>query len=385
MQVAAGRASGPLPNTFVYHRKISKTPQVTPAPIEMRIKDSQPDPRWALHSLITGHYLSRAVYVAAKLGIADLLKSGCRTSADLAAATHSHAPSLHRLMLLLASAGVFAETAAGCFRLTAIGERLQSGTPGSLHAEALLFAGPYQQRAWSRLLDIVQTGQHPTSHTLFSFLTKHPEEAAVFDAAMAAKTESVAGAFLAAYDCSRFSKIVELGAGLGSLLRAILKTNPTQRGILFDLPEVVERAREHVRRDGLADRCEVMGGDFFDVLPRHADAYILKNVLHNWDDSQAAAILRNVALAMAPNAAVLLVEMVVPPQSGNPWSEIIAGSDLNMLVNSGGQERSEVEFQRLFEATGLELTRVASTDTPWSVLEAIRRPRAATHLQHENS
>jgi len=351
----------------------------------MHPNQRQTEPYWTLYGLITGHYLSRAVYVAAKLGLADLLKDGPRSSADLAAATHSQAGSLQRLMRLLASAGLFAETEAGCFRLTPVGECLRSDETGSLRAQAMLFGGPYQQRAWSRLLDVVQTGKHPSSHAFFPFLAKHPEEAAIFNAAMAAKTESVIGAFVAAYDYSRFSTVVELGAGYGSLLRAILKTNPGQRGILFDLPAVADRAGEYVRADGLADRCEVRCGDFFGVLPRDGDAYILKNVIHDWDDGQSTAILRNVAQSMAPHGTVVLVEMVVPPQAGDPWSEIIFGSDLNMLVNTGGHERSEAEYRRLFEAAGLELTRIVPTDTPWSVVEGNRRPSSAANLEYGNS
>jgi len=356
------------------HNEISRRGHSTsPAPIEMQPNQRQAEPYWTLYGLITGHYLSRAVYVAAKLGIADLLKDGPRNSADLAAATHSQAAPLNRLMRLLASAGVFAETEAGCFRLTPIGECLRSDVTGSLRAQAVLFAGPHQQRAWSRLLDIVQTGKHPTSHAFFPFLTKHPEEAAIFNAAMAEKAESVIGAFITAYDCSRFSTIVELGGGYGSLLRAILKTNPGQRGVLFDLPAVADRAREFVRSDGLADRCQVISGDFFGVLPRDGDAYILKSVIHDWDDGQSTAILRNVAQSMAVDGTVVVVEMVVPPQSGDAWSEVIAASDLNMLVNTGGHERSEMEYQRLFEAAGLELTRIIPTATPWSVVEGKRR------------
>jgi hypothetical protein len=336
----------------------------------------QRDPRWVLHGLITGHYVSRALYVAAKLGIADLLKDGPKSTVDLAAATQSHPATLHRLMLLLTSAGVFAETGPACFCLTPMGEFLRSDVAGSQHAQAILFAGPHQQRAWSRLLEMIQSGQAASSTAFFPFLAKHPEEAAIFYDAMAARTESIVSAFLAAYDCSRFSTIVELGGGYGSLLRNILKANHGQRGILFDLPAVAEKAIEYVRSDELASRCEVMAGDFFGVLPRGADAYILKNVIHDWNDAQATAVLGNVAQAMAPGGKVLLIEMVIP-QPGGEWSQIIAGSDLNMLVNTGGQERSAAEFRRLFEGAGLELKQIVLTRTPWSVLEGVRRASSA--------
>ena len=154
--------------------------------------------------------------------------------------------------------------------------------------------------------------------------------------------------------------------------------NPSLQGILFDLPHVAEGAEEYVRTDGLSSRCEVVGGDFFGALPKEkpggGDAYILKSVIHDWDDAQSVAILSNVSRAMAPDGKLLLLEMVVPAQARqSPWSQIVAGSDLNMLVNTGGHERSETEFQRLFKAAGFELTRIIPTGTPWSVVEGVRR------------
>ncbi len=341
------------------------------------------EPQWALYKLVTGHYISRAIYVVAKLGIADLLKDGPRHIADLAEATHSHAPSLHRLMLLLVSADVFAEEEAGMFGLAPMGECLRSDSPVSWRAQTLLHAGPLQQRAWGRLLEIVQTGQGPSSQALFPFLAKYPEEAAIFNRAMAGKTAAVAGAFVSAYDCSRFSTVVEVGGGYGILLRTILSANPSLRGILFDLPHVAEGAEEYVRADGLTSRCEVVGGDFFEVLPSGGDAYILKSVIHDWDDAQSVAILTNVSRAMAPDGKLLLLEMVVPAQARqSPWSQIVAGSDLNMLVNTGGHERSEAEFQRLFRTAGFELTRIIPTGTPWSVVEGVRRSTTSDRSEH---
>jgi SAM-dependent methyltransferase len=344
----------------------------------MTDQHSQVEPQWALHKLVTGHYVSRAIYVAAKLGIADLLKDGPQHVAELADATRSHAPSLHRLMLLLVSAGVFAEAEGGAFRLAPMGECLRSDAPRSHRAQALLRAGPSQQRAWSRLFDIVQTGQGASSRSLFPFLAGRPEEASIFNEAMAARTEAVTSAFVAAYDCSRFSVIVELGGGYGSLLCAILAANPALRGFLFDLPAVAEGAQAYVRAAGLGDRCEVVGGDFFAALPGGGDAYILKSVIHDWDDTQSAAILRNVWQAMAPNGKLLLVEMVVPTAvDRSRWSQIVTGSDLNMLVNTGGRERSEPEFRQLLQAAGFELTRIVPTETPWSVVEGVRRAHPA--------
>ena len=352
----------------------------------MTDQHSQLEPQWALHKLITGHYVSRAIYVAAKLGIADLLKDGPRHVAELAEATHSHAPSLHRVMLLLVSAGVFAEAEDGAFGLAPMGECLRSEAPRSHRAQALLRAGPLQQRAWSRLFDVVQTGEGASSRSLFPFLAKHPEEAAIFNEAMATRTEAVTSAFVAAYDCSSFSVIVELGGGYGSLLCAILAANPALRGFLFDLPAVVEGAEAYVRAAGFANRCDVVGGDFFEALPGGGDAYILKSVIHDWNDTQSVAILRNISQAMAPDGKLLLVEMVVPAAvDRSRWSQIVTGSDLNMLVNTGGRERSELEFRQMFQAAGFELTRIVSTETPWSVVEGVRRAHPAAGRAREDS
>ena len=345
------------------------------------------DPQWTLHRLVTGHYLSRAIYVAAKLGIADLLNDGPRHITDLALATETHAPSLHRLMRYLAAEKIFTEeqrdNEEGYFRLAPMGERLRSDVPGSLRAQTLLFAGPWQQRAWSRLLEIVQTGQGASSPSLFHFLAKYPEEAAVFNAAMAAKTEAVVGAFLGAYDCSRFSTVVELGGGHGALLLAILKANPPSRGILFDLPKVAEGAREQVRAAGFAERCQVIGGDFFETIPEGGDAYILKSVIHDWDDAQSTTILKKVSRAMAPGGTLLLVEMLSPEQAGeSPWRQIVAASDLNMLVNAGGSERTPADYQQLFDTAGFELTRIIPTGTPWSILEGLHCRRAHHEFRH---
>ena len=235
-------------------------------------------------------------------------------------------------------------------------------------------------------MDIVQTGEGPSSHALFPFLTKYPEEAAIFNQAMASKTAAVASAFVAAYDCSEFSIMVELGGGQGSLLRAILTANPRLRGILVDLPNVAELALQYVRNDGLADRCDVSAGNFFETVPPGGDAYILKSVIHDWDDSQSMAILTNIAQAINPNGRLLLIEMVMPDRMDqSPWNQMVAGSDLNMLVNTGGRERSETEFQSLLRSAGFELTRIIPTETPWSIVEGIRCSGDRVEFRHDNS
>jgi hypothetical protein len=327
----------------------------------------------ALVQMVTGHYLSRAIHVAAELGIADLLGEGPRHCADLARATGTHERSLHRLMRLLASAGVFAEEHDGAFALTAIGRWLRRDMPGSRRAQALLLAGPAQQRTWGGLLRILKTGEAPVATSTFRYLAGHPEEAATFDDAMASGSAAVDAAVAAAYDFSRFGSIVDVGGGRGGLLVAILTANPSLRGVMFDLPHVAEGARERISRAGLTERCEVLTGDFFEGLPGGGDAYILKSVIHNWDDARSVTILEKCRQAMARPGTLLLVEMALPARmSDTPADQLMAGSDVNMLVNVGGRERTAAEFGALFDAAGFALTRIVPTAALSSVIEGER-------------
>src|SRR5262245_59820586 len=244
-----------------------------------------PPPNIVLMQMMMGYYLSRSLYVAATLGLADLIAGGTRGAGGLAAATGAHAPSLRRLMRWLASNGVFVEEEDGDFSLTPLGECLRSGVPGSMRAAVLLFTGRTQD-VWKELLHSVRTGEPAFPLVLgtdsFSYMAQHPDDAANFDAAMANFTAFVAVAVSAAYDFSWLHMLVDVGGGIGTLLAGILRATPSLRGILFDLTHVAERARARLASDGLADRCSVAGGDFFtDVLPR-ADAYVLKHVIHDW-------------------------------------------------------------------------------------------------------
>ena len=329
-------------------------------------------PQWALFQLVTGHYISRAIFVAAKMGIADLLKDGPQNYTDIAKASGAHAPSLYRLMLLLTSAGVFEEKETGCFGLTPIGEYLRTDVPGSRRAQALLLAGPSQQRSWSGLLDIVRTGKTPPGRSAFQFFAKYPEEAAVFDEGMTAGSAEASADVAAAYDFSPFGTMVDVGGGHGVLLTAILSVNPALRGVLFDLPHVAEGARKQIQGAGLAGRCDVVAGDFFEGVPSGGDAYILKSVIHDWDDARGLAILRNIHGSMASQGRLLLVEMVFPSRlDQTPRSQIVVGSDVNMLVNLGGRERTEAEFSALFSAAGFKLARIIPTRGLWSLVEGV--------------
>ncbi len=331
-------------------------------------------PRFHLARLLGGYRVSEAIYVAAKLGIADLLTGGARSAAELASATGTHAASLRRLLRLLASAGVFAEEDDGRFALTPVGECLRTGVPGSLHAVALFIAGPTPiHRVWTNLLYSVQTGE-PAFDRLFGaspfeYLARHPEESAVFNAAMASMTAQIVSAVSAAYDFSRFRTIVDVGGGFGVLLAAILRGSPALRGVLFDSPHVAEGAKKYIEAAGLAPRCQVIAGNFFETVPGGADAYILKSVIHDWDDERSLVILKNCRRVIAAQGRLLLVELILPARvEASPQCQIAAELDVNMLLGPGGSERTESEFRTLFAEAGFELKRIIPLEASLPVL-----------------
>ena len=333
-------------------------------------------PHLALFQMVTGHYLSRAIYVAAKLGIADLLNNGPQSSEDLAKATATHAPSLNRLMRMLSSAGIFAEEENGSFSLTPIGAWLRSGITGSRRSVALLFAGNMMHNSWTELLYSVQTGKVAFDQAAgmdpFQYMKEHPEEAAIFNEAMTASSTQAAAAVVAAYDFSSFAKLADLGGGHGMLLATILKAHPKLRGVLFELPHVAEGAKKKIAEAGLSDRCEIVGGDFFENVPAGADAYMMKSVIHDWDDARSVAILKNCLRVIPPHGKLLLVEGVLPARvNQSPMTQILAGSDINMMLNVGGRERTDAEFRALLDAAGFQLTRIVATEALPSVIEGV--------------
>src|SRR5262245_48086110 len=333
-------------------------------------------PPIALFRMASGFYVSRALYVAARLGIADLLARGPRSHDELAKVTSTHAPSLRRVLRLLVSVAVLTEEADGRFALTPIGACLQTGVPGSMHAAVLLFGG-ITDKAWGDLPYSVETG-NPAFHRVFgmdsfSYMAQHPEEAANFDKAMSDFTRQIAIAVAATYDFSILRTIIDVGGGNGTLLIGILKANPTLRGILFEQPHVAERAQEPIRDAGLKDRCEVQGGDFFHEVPGGGDGYILKHVIHDWDDLRATMILENCHRAMHAAGKLLIIEGVYPPRiDPSDGSRGAASNDVNMLVCTGGRQRSEDEFRALFKSAGFRLTRIVPTPARVSVIEGMR-------------
>jgi hypothetical protein len=318
-----------------------------------------------LYQLATAHYLSQALYVAATLGIADHLADGPKSHEELAKETATHAPSLRRVLRLLAGVGVFSEEADERFGLTPVGSFLRTG-PGSSRASVRLFGGPAVWTSWGDLLETVRTGEAALPRVFrmdsFDYFANHPEEAAIFDEAMGSFTAMAAVAVAAAYDFSSMRAIIDLGGGEGALLTGILRGNPHLRGTVFDLPRLAEGARRQIAAAGLTDRYEFVGGDFFASVPAGFDAYVLKHVIHDWDDAHAIRILGSVRRATGPTAKLLIVEGVYPLRIDvSPESRGAAANDVNMLVCTGGRQRSQREFEELFRAAGFRLARIVPT------------------------
>jgi O-methyltransferase domain len=332
-------------------------------------------PPIALYQLAIGHYVSRALDLAARLGLADLLRSGPRSAPELADASGANAAALRRVLRLLVSVGVFDEDAEDRFSLTPLGEFLRSDVDGSMRSAVRLFAGVDVQDSWKELEYCVRTGQPAFRKTsphgdAFSSMAEKPEQAAVFDEAMAAFTQRTAIAVAAAYDFSRFATIADIGGGNGALLIGILQAHRQPKGIVFDQPTAVERARREIERSGMTSRCDAVSGSFFEAVPPGADAYLLKHVIHDWDDEQATAILARCRAAIGDEGTLLLVEGIYPEHIDRSLgSRGAAANDVNMLVCTGGRQRSEREFRELFAAAGFQLTRIVPTPANVCVIE----------------
>jgi len=325
-------------------------------------------PSLAMIRLITSFWVLRAIYIAAKLGVADLLKDESKEIGELANATGSHGPSLYRVLRALASVGIFAEEEQGRFALTPLGATLRTDVPGSLRAWVNVQLGEEHYRAWGESMHSVQTGETTFDHVfgtgVWQYRALNPDHAKLFDEAMANLTGINNTAVLSSYPLSRFEKIVDVGGGDGGLLIEILEANPSVRGVLFDLPHVAEKAKKRITDAGLEGRCQVVAGDAFASVPDGADAYILSRVIHDWDDARSIAILRNCNRAIVETGRLLLVEGVV--RSGNE-PDISKFFDLNMMVLNGGRERTAAEYQALLEAAGFTLVTIIPTQSVMGV------------------
>ncbi len=329
-------------------------------------------PHLTMRDLLDGYWKTQAIYVAAKLGLADLLKDGPRSADDLAAATKTHAPSLYRLLRALASLGIFAEDERRRFGLTPLAECLRRDLPGSQWAMAVM-SGEEHYRAFGELLWSVQTGKPAFERMfgapVFDYLSTHPEQAKVFDEAMVGVHGMETLAMLEAFDLSDIGVLADVGGGNGSLICGVLKQYPAMRGILFDLPGVIERARGNIAAAGLADRCRCVAGNFFESVVPGADVYLMRHIIHDWDDDRCVKILKNIAAVLPAGGRVLIVETVIEPGNEPSFGKLL---DLAMLALPGGKERTAEEYRALYAAGGFRLTRIVPARAGVSIIEGVR-------------
>lgn len=328
--------------------------------------------RRVLQALLDGYRSTALLYVAAKLGLADLLADSPRGSSELAESLGAHAPSLHRVLRGLVALGVCSEERDGRFGLTEIGACLRAETPGSLRGLAIL-CGERSVGAWGGLLHSALTGETAFNHVFgmsqWEYQAQHPELNEHFNAWLGETTAQAADSLLAAYDFSSFRTIADVGGGHGVLLAAILNAYPSATGVLFDQPHVVAGGRPYLEKAGVAARCRIEEGSFFEHVPDGADAIVLKSVIHDWDDEQSLTVLRNCHRALKQRGTLLVIERVLPARAEHA-PDVILG-DVHMLAITGGRERNEVEYRTLFAAAGFRLTRIIPARSGHSIIEGV--------------
>ncbi|MEU5264155.1 methyltransferase [Amycolatopsis sp. NPDC021455] len=318
--------------------------------------------------MATGKWVAQALYVAAKLGVADLVADGPRTPAELAAATGTHARSLHRILRAIASVGVFAEDTEGRYGQTPLSECLRDDVPGSLRQAVIFFGEDFTWRPYGRILDTVRTGA-PVFNAIndvpdmFAYMAEHADSQRIFDGAMLALSGDSIGDITERYDFAGAGKVVDIGGGQGFLVSEILRANPGTTAVLFDQQSVLDGAVT----GEFGDRVELVAGSFFETVPAGGDTYVLKSVLHDWTDDQCADILARVRRAIGdrPDARVLVVEAVVPRLNAWGFAKFM---DVEMMVNVGGVERTEAEWRALFTRAGFVLDEIVEISPPNSIL-----------------
>jgi hypothetical protein len=361
-------------STGVFETNEKAHSSVTGAPPESAVPAivaASAPPQVVLTQLITGSLGSQAIYVAAKLGIADLLADGPKSVDELAHAADADASSLYRVLRALASFGVFDERADRVFALNPTAELLRSYSPASLRDLAIFMGEDWHWKVWGQTLYSVRTGQAAWKQVhgqeVFPYFAANAEASKIFDRAMTSLSNLAIKAVVEEYDFSGIETIIDIAGGHGRLLTAILDANSFLKGVLFDLPHVIEGAEESTAIKAAGSRCELTTGDFFVAVPAGADAYIMKHIIHDWDDARALQILGNIRKVMKPNGRVLLVESVITPGNGPDFGKLL---DIEMLVSPGGKERTAAEYDELFARAGLKLRRIVPTKSPYSVIEA---------------
>jgi len=334
--------------------------------------DATLPPHAQLIQMASAYWISRVVYAAARLGLADQLAAGPRSAAELAAPTRTHAPSLHRLMRTLASLGLLTEGDAQRFALTPLGEALKAGAPGSARATLLTFGSPWFTAAFEQIMHSLETGrtgfEKANGMPIFDYLGQHPEAASLFSETMVGFHGAEPAAVAEAYDFSAFKTVVDVGGATGNMMAAILSRHAGPRGVLFDRPHVVAEAPALLKARGVEPRVSIEAGDFFQTVPAGGDAYLLSHVIHDWNEDQCLTILGHCRKAMKPDGRLLIVEMVLPDGDTPHPGKVL---DMVMLVVPGGQERTEAEYVPLLRNAGFRFTRVVPTQSAVSVVEAV--------------
>jgi hypothetical protein len=330
------------------------------------------DPHARMRQLIMGFRASQLIYVAAKLGVVDELANGPCDAAVLAAAVGAAPQPLYRLLRALASIGVLEESPERIFTLAPLGHPLRRDVPGSLKSTALLYGDAVFWNAYGQMCHSIRTGEvafeHAHGQPMYAYLASHPTAASLFHEAMSGFSEQEIAAILEAYDFADFTTVVDVGGGQGALIAALLKTYSHLRGVILDREDVAAGARRLLEQAGLTERASFVAGDFFQTVPSGGSAYLLKSVIHNWDDTSAQKILRNCRQAMPESARVIIMERVIPAADTPSEAKLF---DINMLVTVGGQERTEEEHRNLLQASGFELARTIPTASPLSLIEGV--------------
>jgi hypothetical protein len=336
----------------------------------MKAEMVEAPPQALLVQMVCGSILSQAVYAAASLGVADQLTNGPKTAAELAHATGAHPGAMHRLMRALVSVDVFSQSGEARFGLAPMGECLRSDVPQSLRNMVLMMGAKWRLRTWEEIVHSIKTGKSSFNAVFgmgpFDYFRQNPEAAEVFNRAMVSYTSSIAPAIAAAYDFSACGKLVDVAGGHGHLIATIVKANPGLEGILFDLPDVVKGAASLLRQEGVTDRCVAVGGNFFEWVPPGGDVYLMKQVIHDWDDEEALTILRNCHKVIPAKGKILLIETVIPKGNEPSHAKLL---DLEVLLALGGKERTEKEYADLYAAAGFTLTRVIPTQAGIHIVE----------------
>lgn len=335
------------------------------------MSEATQQPAQALAHMLAGAWLAQALAVAAKLGVADLLGAGPKTPAEIGAATGTQGAAMHRVLRALAGAGVFIEDDSGRFGLTPLAGPLRSDAADSIRAYAVMSGERWIWQSFGALEHSLRTGAPAFDHVfgapLFDYYVAHPDAAHVSAEGLKSVGRGQDAAVAAAYDFTGAGTVVDIGGGQGGLLSAILTAHPQVRGVLFDLPHVAAMGRQNLEAAGLSARCRVVEGDFFRSVPALGDFYLLRKVIHDWDDEQAQRILRNCRSAMTEGSRLLLMETVVPAGNAPAYAKLL---DLLMLVYSGGRERTELEYRNLLRVAGFSVSRVVSTASAVSIIEA---------------